>query len=183
MKLCPACGHNLKPTSLVNVQVDQCPNCKGVWLDRDELRRAKDQADRDLNWMDFEIWKHQDLFEVEPRHFKCPNCPNKDELVAVRYGDTKVAVDYCRSCEGIWLDRGEFKRIIDTLENELTTKSTTDYIKASIQEGKELFTGSESFLSEWRDFKTVLWLLELRFFVERPRLAEAIATIPPSPFT
>ena len=181
MKLCPACSHNLKPIKLVAVQVDQCSNCKGAWLDRDELRLAKDHADHDLNWMDFEIWKHEDLFEVDSRHLKCPNCQN--ELVTIRYGSTKVAIDYCKSCEGIWLDRGEFKRIIDALENELTTKTTNEYIKASVEEAKELFTGTESFLSEWRDFKTVLWLLELRFFVENPRLMETVTNIPPSPIS
>ena len=181
MKLCPACGHNLKPTPLLSVQVDQCPNCKGVWLDRDELRLAKDQADPDLGWMDFEIWKHPDLFEVGPRHLNCPKC--QTDLLALRYGETKVQVDYCRTCQGIWLDRGEFKRIIDALENELTSKTTSEYVKASIEEAKELFNGPESFLSEWRDFKTVVWLLELRFFVERPRLMEAITRIPPSPIS
>ena len=181
MKLCPACGHDLKPTKLLNVQVEQCHNCKGVWLDRDELRLAKDQADPDLGWMDFEIWKHPDLFEVEPRHLKCPKC--QTDLVAVRYGETKVAIDYCRTCQGIWLDRGEFKRIIDALESELTTKTASEYIKASIQEAKELFNGPESFPSEWRDFKTVLWLLELRFFVEHPRLMDTITNIPPSPIS
>ena len=181
MKHCPACSHDLKPTQLLTVQVDQCSNCKGVWLDRDELRLAKDQADPDLNWMDFEIWKHPDHFEVEPRHLGCPKC--KTELVAIRYGETKVAVDFCRTCQGIWLDRGEFKRIIDALENELTSKTSSEYVKASIQEAKELFTGPESFLSEWRDFKTVLWLLELRFFIERPRLMATITNIPPSPIS
>jgi len=181
MKLCPADSHELKPSKLLGVQVEQCPHCKGVWLDRDELRLAKDHADPDLGWMDFEIWKHPDLFTVEPRHLKCPKC--QSELVAVRYGETKVQIDYCRNCQGIWLDRGEFKRIIDTLENELTTKTTSDYVRASIQEAKELFNGQESFLSEWRDFKTVLWLLELRFFVGHPRLADALANIPPSPIS
>jgi Zn-finger nucleic acid-binding protein len=181
MKLCPACGHNLKSAKLLTLQVDQCPNCKGVWLDRDELRLAKDQADPNLDWMDFEIWKHPDLFEVEQRHLKCPKC--QTELVAVRYGETKVSIDYCRSCQGIWLDRGEFKRIVDALESEVTHMTTSEYVKASIAEAKELFTGPESFLSEWRDFKTVLWLLELRFFTERPRLMDTVTNIPPSPIS
>jgi len=57
------------------------------------------------------------------------------ELVAVRYGETKVSIDYCRSCQGIWLDRGEFKRIVDALESEVTHMTTSEYVKASIAEG------------------------------------------------
>ena len=181
MKVCPACGHELQPTTLVTVKVDQCPKCKGVWFDRDELRLAKDHADRDLNWLDFEIWKHENLFEVEPRHLKCPTC--RTDLMAIRYGSTKVAIDFCRTCKGVWLDRGEFKRILDALETELTSKSVSEYVKASIREAKELFNGPETFLSEWRDFKTVLWLLELRFFVEHPGLMKTITNIPPSPIS
>jgi Zn-finger nucleic acid-binding protein len=135
MKLCPVDGHDLKPAKLLTLQIDQCPDCKGVWLDRDELRLAKDHADPDLNWVDFEIWKHPDLFTVEPRHLKCPQ--GHSELVAVRYGETKVTVDYCGTCQGVWLDRGEFKRIIDALENEVTSKTASEYINASIQEAKE----------------------------------------------
>jgi len=75
------------------------PQLQRVRFDYDELRLAKDHADRDLNWMDFEIWKHADLFEAEPRHLKCPNC--QTELVAIRYGTTKVTVDYCRTCKGL----------------------------------------------------------------------------------
>src|ERR1043166_3013636 len=181
MKFYPACGEKLKTTSLFDVDVDQCPKCKGVWLDYDELRIAKDHADRDLNWMDFEIWKHQDQFQMEPRHLKCPQC--KIELVAIRYGSTKVTIDFCKNCRGIWLDSGEFKRIIEALENELASKTVPDYIRASIQEAKELVTGPESFLSEWRDLKTVLWLMELRFFFEHPRLLETVTHIPPSPIS
>ena len=51
----------------------------------------------------------------------------------------------------------------------------------ALQEAKKLFTGSEAFLSEWRDLKTVLWLLELRFFVENPRLMNAVKKNPAEP--
>ncbi len=181
MKQCPTCGRELRAQSLLSINVDECPHCKGIWFEKDELRHSKDHADKDLNWMDFEIWKHPDLFEIEPRHLKCPKC--QTEMVAIRYGETKVTVDYCKNCQGIWLDRNEFKQIIDALENELTTKTTSEYVRASIEEAKKLFTGSESFLSEWRDLKTVLWLLELRFFVENPRLMDAVTKIPPSPIS
>jgi Zn-finger nucleic acid-binding protein len=181
MKICPECGEKLKPTSLIRVSVDQCPKCKGVWFDHDELRVAKDHADSDLNWLDFEIWKHEDQFAVEPRDLKCPAC--RTELVAIRYGSTRVTIDYCRNCKGIWLDRGEFKQIIDALEREVTTKTVPEYIKASIEEARELVTGHEGFLSEWRDLKTVLWLLELRFFVEHPRLMQTVSNVPPSPIS
>jgi hypothetical protein len=34
---CPVCDAKLREVTKMNVQVDICPDCKGVWLDRGEL--------------------------------------------------------------------------------------------------------------------------------------------------
>ena len=34
---CPRCGGNLKETEHHNVKIDQCVDCKGVWLDPGEI--------------------------------------------------------------------------------------------------------------------------------------------------
>lgn len=41
---------------------------------------------------------------------KCPICSNVDRVMSERQG---VEIDYCPSCRGIWLDRGELDKIID----------------------------------------------------------------------
>lgn len=41
---------------------------------------------------------------------KCPVCNNVDLLMAERHG---VEIDYCPSCRGVWLDRGELDKIIE----------------------------------------------------------------------
>ena len=40
---------------------------------------------------------------------KCPVC-NADLLLSERQG---VEIDYCPSCRGVWLDRGELDKIIE----------------------------------------------------------------------
>ncbi|PZQ99659.1 MAG: recombination protein RecR [Cereibacter sphaeroides] len=35
--LCPACKVNLVMTDRQGIEIDYCPNCRGVWLDRGEL--------------------------------------------------------------------------------------------------------------------------------------------------
>ena len=40
---------------------------------------------------------------------KCPNC-NETLVMADRQG---VEIDYCPSCRGVWLDRGELDKIIE----------------------------------------------------------------------
>jgi Zn-finger nucleic acid-binding protein len=158
-----------------DVEVDECNQCKGIWFEDDELRKAKDSADSDLNWIDFEIWKHKDKSQARARNLACPQC--SQTLVAVAYADTGVEIDYCPECKGTWLDKGEFKKVIDALTDELLTKSFSEYIKASLEEAKEIITGSESFVSEWKDFATVFRMMQYRLFVENPKLLDAALNI------
>lgn len=39
MKSCPVCGTELKEVEKFGVQIDTCPRCRGVWLDRGELEK------------------------------------------------------------------------------------------------------------------------------------------------
>jgi Zn-finger nucleic acid-binding protein len=172
---CPTCSVEFETKSIGDVEVDECPECKGVWFDDDELRQAKDASGEDINWIDFEIWKHEDQFETEPRKLACPKCTLS--LVAIDYGDTKVTINCCPKCKGTWLDKGEFEKIVASLTQELDTKSFGDYIKATLKEGLEIITGPESFLSEWKDFTAVLGLMQRRLFVEHPKMMEAAKTI------
>ena len=171
----PCCNTDLKHKMIKDVEVDECNKCKGIWFEDDELRKAKDSTNSDLNWMDFEIWKHKDKSQARARNLACPQC--NQTLVAVDYADTGVEIDYCPECKGTWLDKGEFKKVIDALTNELLTKSFSEYIKASLEEAKEIITGSESFVSEWKDFTTVFRMMQYRLFVENPKLLDTTINI------
>lgn len=41
---------------------------------------------------------------------KCPNCPNETLVMSDRQG---VEIDYCPTCRGIWLDRGELDKLLE----------------------------------------------------------------------
>ena len=41
---------------------------------------------------------------------KCPSCPETTLVMTERQG---VEIDYCLSCRGVWLDRGEFDKLLD----------------------------------------------------------------------
>ena len=41
---------------------------------------------------------------------KCPNCSGKMQEVR-RHG---VHIDYCPTCKGVWLDRGEIDKIVQS---------------------------------------------------------------------
>lgn len=41
---------------------------------------------------------------------KCPTCVDSTLVLSARDG---VEIDYCPSCRGVWLDRGELDKIIE----------------------------------------------------------------------
>ncbi len=41
---------------------------------------------------------------------KCPECITTDLLISERQG---IEIDYCPSCRGVWLDKGELDKIIE----------------------------------------------------------------------
>ena len=172
---CPKCNDNMEVKKIENVEIDVCSKCAGVWFDQDELRKAKDQTEPDLNWMDFEIWKHEDRFKFSQKPINCPKC--KIDMVIINYEDTNAEFDYCPQCRGTWLDEGEFNNIVDALNSELANKSIPNYVKASLEEAKEIITGPESFISEWKDFVTVLRMFQYRFFIENPKLQDTVMNI------
>ncbi|QEZ89131.1 putative transcriptional regulator (zinc finger domain) [Aliarcobacter cibarius] len=45
---------------------------------------------------------------------KCPVCKDVGLLMSERQG---VEIDYCPSCRGVWLDRGELDKIIEKNSN------------------------------------------------------------------
>lgn len=41
---------------------------------------------------------------------RCPHCPDATLLMTDRQG---IEIDYCPTCRGVWLDRGELDKLIE----------------------------------------------------------------------
>lgn len=177
---CPNCNVPLSKKVVHGVEINECKKCKGIWFDKDELRKIKDITDSDLNWLDFDILKHRDKFKINVPKKICPKCKIKMEVL--NYDDSRVEIDFCTKCNGIWLDKKEFESIIKYLENAILTKSLGDYVKATIEEAKEILTGPESFISEWKDFSTILRFLQYRILVANPKIHDDLVKLQQNPF-
>ena len=176
---CPKCKIELHEKTIQGIKVEECSKCEGIWFDKDELRQVKDKTDADLNWMDFEIWKHPEKFKAGTHKYQCSQCGNT--MSVLDYADTKVEIDYCAKCQSIWLDKNELEKIVNALEDDLLTKSMGDYVRATLEEAKELFHGAESFFSEWKDFTTILRFLQYRILTNHPSLMDTITEIQKNP--
>jgi len=169
---CPNCASQLKGSHIAELHVETCPDCQGAWLEYDELRQAKDAIQPDAAWMDFEIWKHEDQFKFGANERLCPAC--EVPMASIAYGESEVVVDYCTSCRGTWLDDGELGKIIYTLYDQAARMSLPEYLKATLQEARELVDGPESLAGEWKDLGSVLRMLQVRLLAEQPRLMQAV---------
>lgn len=88
------------------------------------------------------------------------------------YMHSGVKVDVCPEGHGVWLEEGEFAKIVRYLEHVVVSMDAGDYAKAALSELKEIVTHPEGFRAEMKDFSVVLRLLQTRFGLEHPKLVE-----------
>ena len=174
--VCPLCKIGLEEAIFYNIGVSFCPKCLGIFFEEDELRWAKDEKDENLNWLDIDLWKEKTKFKIYRGIRLCPLC--RLPLYEVYYGDSRVIVDLCNLCQGIWLDRGEFKRIMEYLKKKGSYEILNNYAKNLAKEFWEIFTGPESLKEEIEDFLTILKILNYKFTVQHPTLSGTISQLP-----
>lgn len=117
---CPQCGSPLNTIDYEGIQIETCADCKGEWLDDEELKHVV-QA-REVRFDEEErraIAAATGITGVEvagvDRDLVCPKCGSRTD--AINYGgDTGIIIDRCTMCHGVWLDGGELEHIQKLVE-------------------------------------------------------------------
>lgn len=174
--LCPDCKKNLEKVLLSGVEADYCPKCLGLWFEEEELRWAKDNKDQDLKWLDVDLWKDSGKFKISQGRKLCPS--DRLPLYETAYGGSGIQVDVCNICSGVWLDRGEFKKIIQYLKEKANKEVLGNYLKNLSEEAWEVFQGPEDFKEEVKDLLAILKLFAYKFTVQHPAIAKIISNLP-----
>ena len=65
---CPTCNVVLQMTERQGVEIDYCPKCRGVWLDRGELDRIIERAVSERSSGDLEDRKNESHGHHEEKH-------------------------------------------------------------------------------------------------------------------
>lgn len=114
---------------LSNVEVDACPKCQGIFLDRGEIKALTGSSDL-----------HQLLTKYlgldSDSQLVCPNCGGL--MDGEDAGD--VRVDVCIKCHGVWLDAGELKHLTETDDakyREFSPEKIEEILKAKDIEASE----------------------------------------------
>lgn len=99
---CPKCK---TPTSIFNFEADlnfdRCETCKGMWMDKGELALT---TGSDADFPDPLTAQNGPKTSLH-----CPKCAHG--LHEVAFGNSKVLVEVCGGCEGLWLDSRELVQV------------------------------------------------------------------------
>ena len=111
--ICPVSNEPMIVLELNEIEIDYCPDCKGIWLDVGELELLiEDENERKRVLSSFQIEA-----DYPEKKYKCPICKKKMDKVHV--GEHKeVLIDKCPAGHGLWFDKGELKSVIELSSGE-----------------------------------------------------------------
>ena len=99
---CVKCNSVLDKSHVGDIEVDLCPACGGLWLDKGEIERLSKTPPDKVEELRQALAGGDQAGISETQSF-CPACSGA--LTEVRLG--RVMIDYCKACGGLFLDRGE----------------------------------------------------------------------------
>jgi len=108
-------------------EVDLCPKCGSLWLDRGEITRAAKLPEQELGRLRGLLTSAGGPPPVPTENVAhCPSCPGS--LAEVLLG--AVHVDYCNKCHGIFLDRGELQSAVEAVRAKASDAAAHDIVIA-----------------------------------------------------
>jgi Zn-finger nucleic acid-binding protein len=113
---CSGCGSDLHETQYLDVDIEICLACGGVWLEDGRLKELIDRARRGMPAKSVEnATQYKANYRLNPedaaRIVKCPWCIGV--LRPVNYTSSSgVAIYACINNHGVWIPRGNLERLL-----------------------------------------------------------------------
>ena len=124
---CVKCNSILDKATFQGLEVDLCPKCGGLWLDRGEITRTAKLPPTELSRLRGLLTGAGGPPPVPTENkAPCPACPGT--LSEVVLGT--VHVDYCGKCHGLFLDRGELEAAVQAVQARERTTSGQEVVIA-----------------------------------------------------
>ena len=113
---CPRCGCALCTVEYEGAEVETCPDCKGEWLDAEELKHIVNTVEQEftedeiaaLDAVNTSFFSVDDSLENQ---LKCPKCKGAELNRFTYAATTGITLDKCKRCGGIWLDDSEIEKV------------------------------------------------------------------------
>ncbi len=96
---CPGCANDMVVTPVHSIEIDRCPSCGGVALDKGETELVEAMG------LEHVIESGvQQAHEHRTTTAHCYEC--KQDMIALK-GAGDIEYDWCDKCERLFFDRGE----------------------------------------------------------------------------
>jgi Zn-finger nucleic acid-binding protein len=118
------------PGSLI--QLDQCPQCGGIWCDKWELFPIQANEAARLEPVNQELLRS--IGSIEKRKLYCPRCTAPLAAPREPLLSPDLQLRRCLKCDGIWLNRGQFSQYKHHQKRVREEKLGTEAIIGKVQE-------------------------------------------------
>jgi Zn-finger nucleic acid-binding protein len=89
----------------MGVKVKFCPNCNGLWISLEEIRKKVVEGETDFSLSD----------SPTPHPVECPECGKTLHAVAFPYMESRVGM--CKRCNGLWVEGRDIKQFFQALRS------------------------------------------------------------------
>lgn len=123
MAVCPKCDVALILLEFLEIQVDYCPRCEGLWLDAGEVEQLIERTGG-VAANPVTSFFHDCERTVSGRpDYLCPRCDRRlREVARVGYGGEELRVDRCPRGDGIWFDKYELQLLLKSLPPDVAAQ-------------------------------------------------------------
>ena len=142
---CPRCNVALNEKKFKDIDVDHCPQCKGLWLEFHELDQLEDHS------MDSDDTKGMLEYARRKSDISCPHC--NEVMETFNYRAHNLPIDHCTNEHGYWLDEGEEKKVLDIMKQRVRDLKRSSSAEESWSKFLER-GGTRSFLAKVKDLFT-----------------------------
>jgi Zn-finger nucleic acid-binding protein len=174
--VCPACDGQLERWTVLHTAFEACPDCRGIWLDKDELKDLRDRVAEgpwtDLRWMNDEIEAIEEPTAMLSDR-RCPRCDDS-RLVSTSFGKSPIIIEWCSNCHGVWLDGDEFRQVADLLKEKLSALSADELKERIRQEISDVWDGKGG-MRDLAEASSALFALINMTLFDHPKLVALLS--------
>jgi Zn-finger nucleic acid-binding protein len=103
---CPVCHRDMKQEYYLNLEIDYCDSCNGLWFDGGEVQWLIKARTLPENFAALSGEMDIDAPRAREKTRPCPRCQVGMKKITYQ----GLNLDYCDHCAGTWFDAGELPR-------------------------------------------------------------------------
>jgi Zn-finger nucleic acid-binding protein len=124
MVVCPKCDVALILLEFEGMEIDYCPRCEGLWLDRGEIDELLERTGGKRGDVLYDFVECQKArAETGRPTYLCPRCDRPlKEVVRRGAGGEELRIDRCPEDDGVWFDKNELHLLLRSLPKSMSAQ-------------------------------------------------------------